>query len=783
MVPFRFFHRAKGVSPKQLKGKSLFFALSWFVNSSITPSHQKRTDNLKTAFTMSLPQNLTLFTGSIHKMRGVRCLDNVLSLDGTLGKKEKERRTQFFVFGAVGFCFSGGYSLMTLSLQLTQPLTLLSSVTALIGFGIAVCSVLCGVPLHTRLVVGTLYLLSASMLLWDLTGRVYSSAKWPLLVLIIDMLLVMQVPKVYSVGLVGFVIMWLLVLAVEESFRFGLFDMPGLPGQEGEYGRQYFKELRFGCEKLPCPENFPSASLVPALSVFVIDFLVTRGFAHQVLQEQASMEKTINAVQEIASLLAKYDVEGVARMLAARGSELPQEMYETLQTMEQNLRRYKPYLPAALFEEMEEEDGIQHQPGSVVPPGLANETATLVFTDIRASTSIWEHAPEGMRAGLKIHNTVIREVMQMFGGYEVKTLGDAFMVAFTSTQDGVNFGLRVHELLREAVWPDSLLEDAPICAEQGPLWGGLTVRIGVNTGPVTVEQNALTGRTDYFGHTVNVASRLESTCKPGAVAVPCDLYTSECRSCSAVVGDEEALDLKGVSGTTFVCCVWPLSLAGRKHSPLNEPSVMLKGADVRDFESRSASTRTDSSLGSYTGGHAVTQCDTLPFEATVGTVHLSVGDECDPSALHNLSLALTRLTVALDQNGGTLVTLLGSRVCVGWNLTRPAPAHMENAVRFAQRLLGTAVLSGAGLVTGSVQHGDVGARKQRFVTVMGQTVYRSWALCDTAREGRQCLYEPPFGTVLPAALKLALQAEGKTYNGLYQVLAIRSRFCDEVEKT
>ena len=709
-------------------------------------------------------------------MKWMQCINGVLSLDGTLTGKEKEKRTRFFIFSSAALLFNLLACSSSLDSQMNHRTELTGSVLATLGLGTGVCVVLCRVPLTTPIVVGILYMLTSAMLLWDLNARALSQVQWPLLVLAVDMLLVMQVPTRYTLGLVCFLVIWLVVLAVEESFRFGLFDMSWMPPQQGEYGRHKHKDDRFSCEKLPCGHPFPSAALVPSLAVFVLDFIVTRGFAHEVLKEQASMEKTISTVQEIASLLAKYDVEGVARMLAARGSELPQEMYETLQTMEQNLRRYKPYLPAALFEEMEEEDGIQQGRRSVAPPGEDCETATIVFTDIRASTSMWEHAPEGMRAGLKIHNTVIREVMQMFGGYEVKTIGDAFMVAFTSTQDGVNFGLRVHELLREAVWPDSLLEDAPICAEQGSLWGGLTVRIGVNTGPVSVEENALTGRTDYFGHTVNVAARLESTCKPGAVAVPSDLYSSECRSCSAVVGDAEALDLKGVSGTTFVCCVWPLSLAGRKHSPLKEPSITLKcahGVDVQD---------SDSATTNSTSLCADNFIPSLPFEATVGTVHLAVGDECDPSALHNLSLALTRLTVALDQNGGTLVTLLGSRVCVGWNLTRPAPAHMENAVRFAQRLLGTAVLSGAGLVTGSVQHGDVGARKQRFVTVMGQTVYRSWALCDTAREGRQCLYEPPLGTVLPAALKSALQAAGTSHDGLYQVLAMQGRYYENTEQ-
>ena len=399
----------------------------------------------------------------------MQCLNGVLSLDGTLNTKRKELRTQFFIFACAGLLVTVFSLVVTLARQLRHPINLAATVLLILGFSIAICAVLCRVPLKTRVVVGTLYMITCGMLMWDLSGRtVYNEGGWPLLVLIIDMLLVMQVPKVYSLGLVGFIIMWLLLLGVEESFRFGLFEMPGLPGQEGEYGRLHYLKEKLDCETPPCPKPFPDTAMIAAISVFVIDFIVTRGFAREVLKEQASMERTINAVQEIASSLAKYDVEGVARMLAARGSELPQGMSETLQTMEQNLRRYKPYLPAALFEEMEV-DGIQQEHRSVAPPGLANETATLVFTDIRSSTVIWEHAPEGMRAGLKIHNTVIREVMQMFGGYEVKTIGDAFMVAFTSTQDGVNFGLRVHELLRETVWPDSLLEDAPICAEQGPL--------------------------------------------------------------------------------------------------------------------------------------------------------------------------------------------------------------------------------------------------------------------------------------------------------------------------
>ena len=276
---------------------------------------------------------------------GMQCLNGVLSLDGTLSRKKKELRTQFFIFACVGWCASVLDLVVNFDAHKGTPMNLAGTLMLQLGLGIVICAVLCRVPLTTRVVVGTLYMVTCGILMWDLSARVVSIDAWPLLVLIIDMLLVMQVPKVYSLGLVCFVVMWLLLLGVEESFRFGLFELPGLPEQEGDFGRLYYLKEKFVCETLPCPTPFPSSSLIMSLSVFVIDFIVTRGFAREVLKEQASMERTINAVQEIASLLAGYDVEKVAELLEEHEHELPEGMTVALRALEKNLRSYKAYLP------------------------------------------------------------------------------------------------------------------------------------------------------------------------------------------------------------------------------------------------------------------------------------------------------------------------------------------------------------------------------------------------------------------------------------------------------
>ena len=679
----------------------------------------------------------------------MRCLDAVLSLDGTLGKKDTHKRRLFFIFNAAVLLMMTGTS-EALSEPRGRYLYCTTCVLAITAAIYATALVLCKVKLTTPAIVFIASVYALGTFSADITSRAFGDTSWPVLVLVVDFLLVMEVPTRHSMCIVCVAVVYFVVMGSEELFRFGILDIPGIMPQEE---RAAHRDDLYQCTDLPCPTRTNALNRqILAASVFVIDFIATRGFARGLLKEQTSMERTINAVQEIAALLAGYDVEQVAELLKAHEGDLPEGMTAALRNLEENLRKYRLYLPAALFEV--DEDGVQ-QP-TVAPPGLDSETATIVFTDIRASTSIWENTPEGMRAGLQIHNAVMRDVMRMCGGYEVKTIGDAFMIAFASTCDGVAFGLRVQERLFEADWPASLLEDAPICSRQGSLWGGLTVRIGVNTGPVTVEQNTLTGRTDYFGHTVNVASRLESTCTPGAVAVPSDLWTSVSGSCSAVAGVPEAVHLKGVSGNTLVCCVWPVSLGGRRETPLCESSSPTANL-----------TMTISTYVSSVSSAKNIAVSTRQTSGTLGVAQLAVGDVVKNIAFHQMSSRLVTLTTALEQSGGSLVTLLGNCVCVGWNVSRSAPAHMENAIRFAQRMSVKSALNGAGLASGLVQHGDVGARSQRFVTVMGDVVRRSWALCEEAvRDGVVCLYEPPEGTTLPSALEDVLVQ----HKGCYRVL-------------
>ena len=270
-------------------------------------------------------------------------IDSVLSLDGTLGKKQQQQRTLFFAFNSACLAAIIAYPCVMYKAMVSQ-VHIFAYVVLLAGGVIGVVSILCRYNLSSPLVLSVAYCYACGVLITDLVERTTMSYMWPCLVLIVDLLLVMQVPPRHTIGLVCFTITYLVVIALEEGFRFGLFDLPGLIPQEGTFGRKEVFRALTACNAPPCPRD-TSLTVLNALTVFLCDFIVTRGFARSVLRQQAWMEQTINTVQEIASLLAGYDVEMVAQLLEAHEHELPEGMTTALRSLEENLRVYKPYLP------------------------------------------------------------------------------------------------------------------------------------------------------------------------------------------------------------------------------------------------------------------------------------------------------------------------------------------------------------------------------------------------------------------------------------------------------
>ncbi|KAH8689542.1 adenylate cyclase AcyA [Talaromyces proteolyticus] len=158
----------------------------------------------------------------------------------------------------------------------------------------------------------------------------------------------------------------------------------------------------------------------------------------------------------------------------------------------------------------------------------------IIFTDIKKSTSLWETCPDAMRSAIQIHNDVLRRQLGIVGGYEVKTEGDAFMVAFSTPSAALLWCFNCQTQLLDAEWPKEILEQ-PQCKElydqDGNLiFRGLSVRMGSHWGEPVCEKDPVTNRMDYFGPMVNRASRISAVADGGQIFVSSDFMSELSRT-------------------------------------------------------------------------------------------------------------------------------------------------------------------------------------------------------------------------------------------------------------
>jgi class 3 adenylate cyclase len=124
---------------------------------------------------------------------------------------------------------------------------------------------------------------------------------------------------------------------------------------------------------------------------------------------------------------------------------------------------------------------------------LSIRSLTLVFTDVVGSTRMYSDNGDARAFRLvREHFDALHEVIALRRGAIVKTIGDAVMAVFADPRDAVESAL----LFADAVAP-------------------LQIRVGMHRGPcIAMRAN---DRIDYFGATVNLASRVEHAARAGEI--------------------------------------------------------------------------------------------------------------------------------------------------------------------------------------------------------------------------------------------------------------------------
>jgi class 3 adenylate cyclase len=166
---------------------------------------------------------------------------------------------------------------------------------------------------------------------------------------------------------------------------------------------------------------------------------------------------------------------------------------------------------------------------------------TFLFTDLKGSTELYERVGDLVAYDLvRQHFHVLTDIVASEAGAIVKTIGDAVMATFPTPAPALAAALRMREAMA-SINKERQNED-------------LLLKIGIHEGPCLAV--TLNDRQDYFGQTVNMASRVQGLASSRAIyaskPVVDDPSVARILQNSGLQPREQRAALRGIADETTV---------------------------------------------------------------------------------------------------------------------------------------------------------------------------------------------------------------------------------------
>ncbi|GET87569.1 receptor-type adenylate cyclase, putative [Leishmania tarentolae] len=255
-------------------------------------------------------------------------------------------------------------------------------------------------------------------------------------------------------------------------------------------------------------------------------------------------------------------------------------------------------------------------------PKDGDEPVTLIFTDIESSTALWAALPQLMADAIAAHHRAIRQLVRKYGCYEVKTIGDSFMIACKNAHSAVCLACEIQTKLLKRDWGTDAIDTAyrefelagvdtvdnyePPTArlskkEYGALWRGLRVRIGIHTGLTEIRYDEVTKGYDYYGDTSNMAARTEAVANGGQLIATEATWWALSNGERASIA-HTAMGPQGLRGVPFAVEMFQLNaVPGRRHAALRTEIEAILPDETAMETASSAAGALLSSVGTVEG--------------------------------------------------------------------------------------------------------------------------------------------------------------------------------------